>query len=890
MKRIINERFDDESRGEPKGSRRMYFDRQNLVLRAVVSAPRVEYGVAFGFGVECPRLSWKVSAPSGWAPDRYEVTLWREGEPPQSVVRESSDQIFQDWPFAPLRSRERFEVSVRVGHQGEWSPASERTIAETGLLEEKDWTATFVAPATFGGLDDPAPVISTSITLPSAPTSARLYVSARGLYDFWINDNHIGSDILRPGWTAYSTRIQYQTYDVTAELRQGKNELWALLGNGWYRGQLVWPGNRSSYGDRLALLAQLEVACDDGSVLTFATDGSWRATESGILFDDLYDGQTRDLRILDSPTNKPSQGVEVLDQGSVELVAPSAPPVVVTERRGAIALLRTPSGKCVVDFGQNLVGWVELTVNNPVAGSEVTIRHAEVLEDGELGVRPLRSAKATSRYVLAGAKSVTLKPTFTFHGFRYAEIDGVERLGLDDVNALVIGSNLRRTGWFDSSSPELNQLHQNVVWSMRGNFVDVPTDCPQRDERLGWTGDIQVFAPTANFLFDTAGFLSGWLQDLAAEQKPDGGVPNVIPDVLREPDPASAGWGDAATIVPLSLFDAFADAGVLRRQYTSMVAWVEKISRITGSRRIWDQGNQFGDWLDPSAPYDDPGRAQADPAVVATAYFARSVSLVADAAKVLGHDSEAAAYAAMHVEIVAAFNAEFVTGDGTVRSDCQTVYALALCWGLLDSEDKVLHASARLAQLVNGAGYRVSTGFAGTPLILDALEIAGYPDLAMSMLTQDQSPSWLYAVKMGATTIWERWDSMLPDGSINPGSMTSFNHYAYGAVADWMHRSVAGLASLEPGYRRIRVKPNLAGTLTRASARHDSPYGEISVAWTRDGTEFGLDLDLPFGVSAEVWLPGHRRPLEAGSGRSKFGVVLPASLPESLQADFSAKA
>jgi alpha-L-rhamnosidase len=848
----------------------------SAVSGAVVLAPQIEYGVALGMGESHPRISWKVvSDVHGWSPERYEITLWRPGADPLSVIRESSAQVFEDWPFAPLRSRERFEISVRIGCGADWSAMSERTASEVGLLERTSWSADFISPTTFGGLDDAAPLLFTEIELPAAPVLARLYVTAKGLYEFSINQSRIGDDVLTPGWTAYDKRLRFQTYDVTGELHAGHNLLQAILGNGWYRGQLAWPGNRSSYGTRLALLAQLEVTLADGTTITFATDESWQACESGILFDDLYDGQSSDLRIAANPTGKARQGVTVLEDTRVELVAPTTAAVSVTETIAAISITKSPSGKTIVDFGQNLVGWVELTVREMRAGDEVSIRHAEVLEHGELGIRPLRSAKATSRYILSGRPNETLKPAFTFHGFRFAEVTGIEDLDIADVRALVLGSALRRTGWFESSNADLNQLHQNVVWSMRGNFLDLPTDCPQRDERLGWTGDIQVFAPSANFLYDTSGFLAGWLRDLAADQKADGGVPNVIPDVLRDPDPASAAWGDAATIVPSSLFEAFADRGVLRRQYESMVAWVEKVSTIAGTRRIWDTGDQFGDWLDPSAPHDDPGRAQADPAVVATAYFARSTFLVARVAKLLGHTAAAARYQLQHAEILDAFNREYVTDAGVVTSDCQTVYALALEWNLLDSNTKRTHASARLAELVRDAGSRVSTGFVGTPVILDALEIAGHPDLAMSMLLQDQSPSWLYAVKMGATTIWERWDSMLPDGSINPGSMTSFNHYAYGAVADWMHRSVAGLAPIEPGYRRVRVRPNLASELTSASARHDSPYGLVAVSWTRVGDRFDLDVELPFGVTGEIWLPNKREPIEVASGRHGFATPVP---------------
>ena len=858
----------------------------SAVTRAIVSEPQLEYGVALGAGDSAPRLSWKVSSDrQGWVPERYEVTLWRADGSTRAVIRESAGQVFEPWPFEPLRSRERVEVSVRVGAGAGWSPPSPRGSIEIGLLDPSDWSALFISPQSFGGMDAAAPMLFTDIELPSKPVAARLYVTAQGIYDFSINGSPAGGAVLTPGWTAYKKRLRYQTYDVTRQLRAGQNSLRAVLGNGWYRGQLVWPGNRDSYGTKLSLLAQLEVTLADGSVHTFVTDECWQACESGILFDDLYDGQRRDMRITDDPTGKSTEPVVVLTEHAAELVSPTAPSVRVTAEIAPVDIITSPSGKLIVDFGQNLVGWVQLRVRDAVAGTQVTVRHAEVLENGELGVRPLRSAKATSSYLMSGLPEETVVPTFTFHGFRYAEIDGFPDVTMADVRALVLGSDLVRTGWFESSNPELNQLHRNVVWSMRGNFLDLPTDCPARDERLGWTGDIQVFAPTANFLFDTAGFLAGWLRDLAAEQKPDGGVPNVIPDVLREDDPARAAWGDAATIVPLSLYDAFADQGMLARQYPSMVAWVEKVTAIAGPRLIWDEGEQFGDWLDPTAPPEDPGRAQADPGVVATAHFARSCSLLARAARVLGKDSDASRYEHRHEEILKAFNREYVTPDGLVRSDCQTVYALALKWGLLDSATKRMRASERLAELVRTAGYRVSTGFVGTPLILDALESAGHPELAMAMLLQDTSPSWLYAVKMGATTVWERWDSMLPDGSINPGTMTSFNHYAYGAVADWMHRSVAGLAALSPGHQRVRVRPVLSGSLTSAAVRHESPYGEIAVAWIHLDGVFTLDVVLPMGVTAEVWLPDGSPVREITAGDHSFtAALMPTTERESSRA------
>jgi alpha-L-rhamnosidase len=508
-------------------------------------------------------------------------------------------------------------------------------------------------------------------------------------------------------------------------------------------------------------------------------------------------------------------------------------------------------------------------VRGLAAGTEVVVRHAEVLEHGELGIRPLRTAKATDVFIVAGGEEV-LEPNLTFHGFRYAQIDGVPNVRAEDVEAVVIGSDLRRTGWFDSSSDLLNRFHENVVWSTRGNFLDVPTDCPQRDERLGWTGDIQVFAPAASFLFDSAGFLESWLADLAADQKPDGSVPYVIPDVLGTAVPTATGWGDAATIVPWVLYERTGDAGVLERQLPSMRAWVDKIAALAGPDRLWTGGFQFGDWLDPTAPPDEPAAAQADPDVIATAYLARSADLVAEAARVLGRLDVATSYEQLAEEVRGAFAREYVTAGGRVLSDAATVYALAIAWALLPTREQRDHAGERLADRVRTAGFRIGTGFLGTPLIADALTQAGHVDVAYRLLLQTKNPSWLYPVTMGATTVWERWDSMLEDGTINPGQMTSFNHYALGAVADWLHRTVAGLAPAAPGYRRLLVHPRPTPQLTRASARHRTPYGDAEAGWERANGTLVVRAVVPVGATAVVHLPGDEQPLEVGHGTHEW--------------------
>ncbi|HKN95981.1 MAG TPA: glycoside hydrolase family 78 protein [Pseudonocardiaceae bacterium] len=810
---------------------------------------------ALGIGVARPRLSWQVHTDDPkWTQTAYEVE--RDGD----VVRvESAEQVLVAWPFAPLASRERATVRVRVASGERWSAWSEPATAEAGLLSADDWTARFVSPVAAAG---PAPILSRTVVLRRDVVSARLYATAHGVYQAAVNGRRVGDVVLAPGWTAYEHRLRYHTYDVTDLLTDGENTLDVTLGNGWYRGRLGWTGRQGHYGRRLALLAQLEVRYADGTRETIGTDETWTAGTGAVQADDLYDGQ-----LTDYTAPRTTGPVEVVDGDLGALVAPEGPPVRVTEVLPAKETWRSPAGRTLVDFGQNLVGWVRLSVRGP---ARVTVRHAEVLDGGELGVRPLRSAKATDTYVLPEG-TFTVEPSFTFHGFRYAEISGVTEF---TAEAVVVGSSLRRTGWFDCSDAELNRFHDNVVWSMRGNFLDIPTDCPQRDERLGWTGDIQVFSPTATFLFDSAGFLSSWLADLALDQHADGAVPFVIPDALGDPEPTAAAWGDAAVVVPWVLYQRYGDAAVLRRQYESMCRWVDKVSSLT-TDGVWAGGFQFGDWLDPTAPPDNPFAAKADPDVVATAHLARSAGIVADAARVIGRDP--ARYDRLAGQTRDAFVRHYVTAAGRILSDAPTVYAMALAWGLLPAGEPRRLAGERLADLVRVGGFRIGTGFVGTPLVTEALCVAGHPDLACRLLCQRACPSWLYPVTMGATTIWERWDSMLPDGTINPGEMTSFNHYALGAVADWMHRSVAGLAPAAPGYRHITVRPVPCAALTHASVRHRTPYGDVSVAWRRADGRFTLEVTVPPGSAATVHLPGGDT-VEIGHGTHDWTVADPSAV------------
>jgi alpha-L-rhamnosidase len=847
-------------------------------MTAAARVSRVRVGDAVdgaAVGEARPRVRWTVDGDGGFDAVGAEAEFVR-GDVVARLPLDIRPGSSAAWPFEPLGSRDRGALRVRAADAaGTWTAWSSPTIVEAGMLQASDWTADFISPVGRGGEEDGAPVLFTDFTLEAAPVSARVFASAHGVYELSINGARVGADVFEPGWTDYRTRTRYQVYDVTHLVGAGANGIVATLGNGWYRGQLVWHGNRSSYGERLALLVQLELEFADGTRRTIGTDATWRSTDGRVVADDFYDGETQDLRRPDA---------DLVHAGPVEvvpatdaLVARRGPAVRVTERRAAASVHRAPSGRLVVDFGQNLVGWVELVVRGRAAGDVVEVRHAEVLEGGELARRPLRSAQATCRYTCAGDGEESLRPTFTFHGFRYADILGVDESDIVRVEAVVVGTDLERIGWLRTSDPMLDRLHDNVVWSTRGNFLSVPTDCPQRDERLGWTGDIQVFAPTAAYLYDTSGFLAGWLDDLAAGQLADGSVPYVVPDVLRQPvSPAAAGWGDAAATVPWALHLAYDDPGMLRRQYSSMTAWLDHVASLADDDGVWDSPGQFGDWLDPTAPPDDPAAAKADPAVVATAYFARTARTVALVAEELGETTDAARHRALANRISQGFQRRFVARDGLVRSDCQTVYALALVGGLIDDETARTGAARRLVELVEAADATVSTGFLGTPWILDALVVADRPDLAFRMLRQTAPPSWLYAVTMGATTVWERWDALLEDGSVHPGEMTSFNHYAYGAVADWMHRRIGGIAPLAPGYRRFEVRPLVTVDLEDASARHVSPYGEIRVEWRRSGGSVELKVRVPAGTTASVWVPGAEGPVTAGPGAHRWTGVLAA--------------
>jgi alpha-L-rhamnosidase len=856
-----------------------------------VSRVRVERRTDGDFAdTPTPRLSWTVeSAVPGWWQAAAEVRL-DGGRAGERVARlESDESRFVAWPFDPLLPHARHTLEVRVtGVDGATSPWSDPVTVRSVFLADGEWAAPFV------GLADPpeaaAPgLLRTELELGGEVARATLYASAHGVYQVEINGQDVDDAVLKPGWTAYQHRLVHEATDVTALLRSGVNAIGVRLAGGWWTEQYGFHGAaRTFYGEQPAVAVQLHIELTDGTTRVLTTGPEWRGCATGpVVASGIYAGERIDARRAAAGWSLPGfddstwPAVRVDTASGVVPEPAIAEPVRRVDELPVREVITTPSGRTVLDFGQNLVGRLRVRVAGE-NGRVITLRHAEVLERGELGVRPLRHAAATDHLVLSGGDDV-FEPEFTFHGFRYAEVDGWPGdLSLDvareAVTAVVISSDMRRTGWFECSDERVDRLHENVVWGMRGNFVSLPTDCPQRDERLGWTGDIQVFGPTASYLFDSDAFLASWLRDVAVEQADRGGVcPIVVPMVLPFGEKPAAAWGDAATVVPTTLLERFADRRALAEQYPSMRAWADALLDLAGDRLLWEGMFQFGDWLDPDAPPDDPAGAKTDPDIVASAYLVRSLQLVTAAARELGDDEGAGTYGDLAERARQAWVREYTTPAGRVVSDAQTAYALAITFDLVDEATRTVMGD-RLAWLVRRAGYRIGTGFVGTPIVQDALTSTGHADVAARLLLQTGVPSWLYAVTMGATTIWERWDSMLPDGSVNPGEMTSFNHYAFGAVADWLHRTVAGLAPDTHGYRRLRVAPVPIAGLDRAVARFETAYGIAEAGWeARDG-QLVVRAVVPPNTSATVVLPGageSGREIEVGSGRHEWTVADP---------------
>jgi alpha-L-rhamnosidase len=842
-----------------------------------VEALKTEYQQnPIGIGVRAPRLSWRIRADRrGTMQSAYQIRvatdsgalarapLWDSGKIP------SSSSIFRPYGGPATHSGTRYYWQVRVwDDEGRSSPWSTPGFWETGLLDRGDWSAQWITPDLSEDTSraNPSPMLRREFTVPQGVASARLYITSLGLNLVELNGQRVSDHLFRPGWTSYDKRLQYDTYDVTGLVRSGANAIAVTLGDGWYRGHLGFEGKRNNYGTRLGLLAQLVIRYPDGHTQVIATDGQWKSATGPILMSDIYDGETYDAR-LEKPgwssagyDDRAWHGVRTLNSVAAALIAPVGPPVRRMQELKPVRIIHTPAGETVFDLGQNMVGWVRLKVNGP-AGTTVLLRHAEVLDKaGNLYTANLRDAAQAMRYILSGNGVEVFEPHFSFQGFRYVAVDGFPGTPtLDAITGIVVYSDMAPTGTFETSNALVNRLQQNIVWGQRGNFLDIPTDCPQRDERLGWTGDAQVFSRTAAFNMDVSGFFAKWLADIPADQHSNGAVPWVIPDVIGRSNPnlaASAGWSDVAVIVPWNVYQAYGDTGVLSRQYASMRAWVDYERAQAGPTFLWTKGFHFGDWLAFQTNRADYPGATTDKDLIATAYYAHSTDLLARTAEVLGRADDARNYRALFENIRAAFQREYVTSTARLTSNTQTAYVLALDFDLLPDAMRP-EAARRLAEDVRRMGH-LTTGFLGTPSLTRMLSENGHLDDAYTLLLNDRYPSWLYEVKQGATTIWERWDGKKPDSTFEEASMNSFNHYAYGAVGDWMYRVIAGLNSdpSQPGYKHIIVRPQPGGGLTYATATLMTPYGEAASGWKIDGDRLRVTVRVPPNARATVNLPG----------------------------------
>lgn len=839
-----------------------------------------------------PRLSWKLSdSRPGALQKAYQIQAAASAEALESGPLlwdtqkvECDAQLDIEWAGAPLSSRQEVYWRVRVWDADSVeSPWSEVAHFELGLLSENDWKAQWVGRAPSNKeTSQPAPYLRKPFSLPNKVIKkARLYTACKGVFEAHINGQKVSADWFAPGWSSYTHRHFTVTYDVTSLVKSGDNLIGAILGDGWYAGYLCWEKTHFIWGDTLALLAQLEVTFEDGSTQIIVTDNSWKTTTGPIVVSDIYNGETYDARLelgnWDTAEYLESAAwvnVDIQEKPVAVLSAHKGPPVRAIETLKPRAVTEPQPGVYVYDLGQNMVGIARFKIKGK-SGQTVKFRYAEMLnDDGTMYVTNLRSAKATDYYTFAKDGEVVWQPTFTFHGFRFVEITGVDgNPGLDAVEGYVLHSDCPDTGHFTSSNPLLNRLQSNIRWGQKGNFLDVPTDCPQRDERLGWTGDAQIFARTACFNLNVSAFFENWLRTLADDQFDGGAFPHVSPDPFGKMfaangwyNGAAAAWADAGVIIPLVHYYCYGGKRVLERQYDSMVNWVEYCRR--NSKNLIPNRWTFGDWLAVECFNNDPGKSATPWQLVATGYFAHSSNLLSQVAKILGKNDDAEKYAALYRDVCKAFNHEFVTPSGRIVGHTQTAYLMALGFDLIPEELKPA-ALNHLVSDIEGRGYHLSTGFVGTPLLCPVLTRYGRIDVAYKLLMQESYPAWFYPILQGdATTMWERWNSYTKDKGFGDAGMNSFNHYAYGAVGEWLYNTVAGLDidPEKPGYKHIRFHPQPGGGLTHAKAALDTRYGLASIEWRIEGGSLSVSCVVPPNTTATLQLPDGSQPTALKAG------------------------
>lgn len=770
---------------------------------------------------------------------------------------ESAESAYIRWE-ASLISQTKYAVQVQVRDEAEESPVSEKAYFVTGICSAQEWKAAFISAETPEDKENSkGTYVRKQIHAEEEIESAYVSTTALGMYRFYINGRKVGEDELAPGWTSYHKHLCYQTYEVTEYLRQGENMLGAMLGAGWYKGKMGFLHLRNNYGEQTAFLLQMVIRYKSGREELIVTDESWQGCDAPVLFSEIYDGEIYDARREIDGWNEPLVMAEEACEDWHEVQCVTYAKEVLTAQAGCRVkkmeefpvkeVLITPQGDTVLDFGQNLTGWVEFETEAE-AGEEIVLQCFETLDaDGNVYTANLRTARQTIRYICNG-KKVVYHPHFTFQGFQYVKIvrwpGGADKAALSkgSFRAYALYSDMEQTGTFLCSNELVNQLQHNILWGLKGNFVDIPTDCPQRDERVGWTGDAQIFCRTACYLMNTDMFFTKWLADVAADQTSEGGVPHVVPDIisgkehndwlLSQGTHSAAAWADVAVINPWTMYLVYGDKEILKKQYESMKKWI-LFMKNHAVDNIWNYKLQFGDWVALDAEEGSYFGATPND-LTCTAYYAYSTGLFAKIAGILGHTEDEAEFAALHEQIVKKFQKTFFTEAGTMTAQTQTAHIIALYFKLVPEQYREQTAK-RLTELLAERGGHLVTGFVGTPYFCHALSQNGYVKEAYELLLKEDFPSWLYQVKMGATTVWEHWDGKKPDGTMWSPDMNSFNHYAYGAVGDWLYRVVLGIEAdeKEPGYRHAIVKPQTGDAFTYAKGAFQSVYGELAVSWEK---------------------------------------------------------
>ncbi len=804
-----------------------------------------------GWDVSNPTVSYIVEDARGRFQSAARVRVSRTADFAEclydSGVRADIASTGFELPIA-LEPMTRYYWKVWVRDDAGDSAESDVQWFETGKLDAP-WRAGWITPDADKAVQV---VLFRHIAVEKPVRRARAYLVGLGLYELRVNGAKQGDECLLPGFCDYDDWIQYQTFDLP--LTRGDNLVELVLGDGWYKGNYGLIKRYENYGDRLAAIAEIHILYEDGTEETVVTDERWQARRSPIVESGIYCGEVFDATL---DAGEPF-GVKPIDLGHERLSARLSPPITVHERITPVEVIHTPAGETVLDMGQNMVGWLQFRCEAP-KGARIHLQFGEILQEGNFYRDNLRTAKAAFTYISDGVPR-DVRQHFTFYGFRFVKVEGwVGEVRPEDFTGLVIHSEMEARGDVTTSDPLVNRLVRNARWGMKGNFLDVPTDCPQRDERYGWTGDAQIFSGTACYFMDTYAFYAKYGRDLYLEQRKLGGsVPDVVP-VANYPGDASTAWGDAATIIPWNVYLHTGDRGILRRQYDSMKAWVDYMKRqddADGGPRLWRTGAHYADWLALDGNYPGGVFGATDPNLIASGYYFHSAQIVARAARILGNDADAEAYGRLADEIRDAFRREYFTPGGRLAVDTMTAYVFSLYLGLVP-EDAVARARTGLLNRLQKNFYHLETGFVGTPYLCRVLSENGMNDIAYHLLLEKGYPGWLYEVLMGATTVWERWNSVEPDGRISGTEMNSLNHYSYGSIVEWMFRDMCGINPVEDGagFKRFRIAPKPNYRIARAAATLDSASGRIESAWEIEGGMLRFRFTVPFDSVAEIALP-----------------------------------